>query len=80
MEQPKLDPRLSTTFTIQLWEGIGYFLETESAQLGIYSIYWVPEARLGPILSEMMESTKDLTPLAGCRIYKHEDPGKDQKK
>lgn len=67
---------------IQFWEGIGFFLELECPELGLYSLYWVPEKRLDSILEAMCKQIEDLSPLVGGKIVLNEDekpkPKKDE--
>jgi hypothetical protein len=64
---------------LEIWTGYGYFLELECPDMGIYSVYWVPEKKLDAVLETIAKQLEDLEPLAGGKILLDETKKKHKK-
>jgi hypothetical protein len=56
------------SISLKVWPGYGYFVEIESYGMSIYSLYWVPEKDLRPVLMAVSGALKDKDPLSGCKV------------
>lgn len=64
---------------LEVWPGYGYFIELEQSTHCVYSLYWIPESKLEPIMDAIKLVAKDQLPLAGDKILIDFNDDKDKK-